>query len=383
MKNERLQAARLQRGWSQKRVGMEIGTSKEMISRWEGGVRMPNLYYQEQLCKLFGQSAEDLGFFTQKEPEVFPQLAHLQADEQLAIFARGISACRDLYYGGFPHQMEAILPLYVRQTALLAGQSGPLQKTALQLASQAFQLSCEISTDREDFGMARRFGQQSLEYAQGAEDPGLQVAALISIANLGWHLSSTQPAFVRSHSNAALQSYKQAISLFDQSVSPLLKGRTYAGLAEVHALRLEKQESLTTLGQAYEIYPREPEADPAYDYMRSSRYALYVFGDCQSRLLMGQPDEAEQALIVMENETNDTEKEPVTNLDSLYYRGEIQFQRNELEEGTIILREAGELAKSLGSRLYFNKLASRFISATEQWPHEPRVHALEEVFRPW
>jgi tetratricopeptide (TPR) repeat protein/transcriptional regulator with XRE-family HTH domain len=43
-------------------VGLEIGTSKGVVSRWETGERTPSRYYQEQLCKLFGRSAQELGF---------------------------------------------------------------------------------------------------------------------------------------------------------------------------------------------------------------------------------------------------------------------------------------------------------------------------------
>lgn len=70
--NAKLQHERLCRGWSQKKVGMEIGTSKEMISRWETGERAPSLYYQEQLCRLFGLSAEDLGFLDLPHEEISP-----------------------------------------------------------------------------------------------------------------------------------------------------------------------------------------------------------------------------------------------------------------------------------------------------------------------
>ncbi len=43
------------------KVGLEIETSKEMVSRWETGERMPSPYYQDKLCILFGMSAADLG----------------------------------------------------------------------------------------------------------------------------------------------------------------------------------------------------------------------------------------------------------------------------------------------------------------------------------
>jgi transcriptional regulator with XRE-family HTH domain/tetratricopeptide (TPR) repeat protein len=471
--NIKLRYQRELRGWSQKRLADQIDTSKEMVSKWEGG-QNPGKYYQEKLCNLFGKSAQELGFLPEPEPdqpsllspdnskqsspknddlqetlaqavtqgimgavekfgskrnqdlnelcrkilEVTPGItigktaiekmpflgaqtlsissvsakkflpqcvpqAELWADDVLDIYARGIAACQDLYYNGNPHQVEAILPLYSHQTALLAQQTGPLQRPAARLASQVYQLACELATDREDFGTARQAGQQAFSYAQLAGDSNLQVAALISLANLGWHLSFAQPCFICQHSKNALQTYKQAVSLLDETVTPLLKGRTYAGMAEVYAMRGQFQEAMQAMGLAYEHFPMKPEDDPAYPYLRASRYALYVFGDAQSRLLLNQPKEAEKALIAMQKETNDPEIEPITKVDLLYYQAEAQIQQGEIKPSVTLLTEAAMLAKSLGSRLYFNKLAASYYRLKEQWPGEPLVVTLEEVFQLW
>lgn len=406
MKNMLLRTARQQHGWSQQQLADFAGVSLSTIERAERGepIRVDNL---ERVCTCLQKTPEQLGLI--KDYEVnrreanktiaglvsglflasstgridLPPFAELWADDLLTSYARGIAACRDLYYNGNPYQVEALLPLYSHQTALLAQQTGALQQSAARLASQAYQLACELATDREDFGTARQAGQQAFSYAQLAGDSNLQVAALISIANLGWHLSSAQPRFIRKHSKDALQAYKHAVSLLDKNVTPLLKGRTHAGIAEVYAMRGQFQEAMRAMGLAYEHFPMKPEDDPAYPYLRASRYSLYVFGDAQSRLLLSQPKEADKALIAMQKETNDPEIEPITKVDLLYYQAEAQIQQGELEPSTAILTEAATLAKSLGSRLYFNKLAANYHQLEEQWPKEPLVGALEEVFQPW
>ena len=181
----------------------------------------------------------------------------------------------------------------------------------------------------------------------------------------------------------ALLPQTQAVSLLSENVTPLLKGRAYAGIAEVYAMRGQFQEAMLAMGLAYEHYPLKPEDDPAYPYLRASRYSLYVFGDAQSRLFLGQPKEADKALIAMQKETNDPQIEPVTKLDMLYYQADVQLQQGELEPSSTILTEAAILAKDLGSRLYFNKLAISYHQLQTQWPSEPLVVALEEVFQPW
>lgn len=60
--NHLLRYARQEQGWSQQRVAEQIGTTEDVISRWERGTRVPGPYYREKLCQLFQRSARDLGF---------------------------------------------------------------------------------------------------------------------------------------------------------------------------------------------------------------------------------------------------------------------------------------------------------------------------------
>ncbi|RAL25937.1 hypothetical protein [Thermoflavimicrobium daqui] len=289
------------------------------------------------------------------------------------LLSQGITACQDLYFSGQPHQIEAILPLYCSQTALLSRQSSPIQQEAAKLASLAHLLACELFADRENFGAAEQAGKTAFMYGQLAGDVNLQVASLIGLGNIAFH---------RKLSSIALHVFQKAISLMDHA-TPLLKGRTYAGIAEVYAMRGQFQETMRALGLAYQYFPLEPEKDPAYPYLRASRYALYVFGDAQSRLFLNQPKEANEALIAMEKETNDPEIEPITKLDLLYYQAEVQIQKREMDQSIIILTEAATLAKDLGSRLYFDKLVHSFNELNVKWPKERRITELEELFLPW
>src|SRR5690349_13099995 len=59
--NELLRRARIQRGWSQAELAEKIGTSFEMVSRWERGAIIPSLHYRKRLCAALGKSAEELG----------------------------------------------------------------------------------------------------------------------------------------------------------------------------------------------------------------------------------------------------------------------------------------------------------------------------------
>lgn len=59
--NERLRRARSLKGWSQADLAAKIGSSFEMVSRWERGVTLPSPYYRERLAAVLGKTAEELG----------------------------------------------------------------------------------------------------------------------------------------------------------------------------------------------------------------------------------------------------------------------------------------------------------------------------------
>src|SRR5256886_16285539 len=92
--NERLRHARSLKGWSQAKLAEEVGTSFEMVSRWERGVTMPTLYFRAHLCTALGMTAEQLGLVydpsellaTPTSPFVF--LACSYADSEKAVVTR-------------------------------------------------------------------------------------------------------------------------------------------------------------------------------------------------------------------------------------------------------------------------------------------------------
>jgi transcriptional regulator with XRE-family HTH domain/tetratricopeptide (TPR) repeat protein len=61
MKPHLLKAEREKRGWSLAKLAEMLGTTTRTVSRWEQGLAIPYPYYREQLCILYGKTAEELG----------------------------------------------------------------------------------------------------------------------------------------------------------------------------------------------------------------------------------------------------------------------------------------------------------------------------------
>src|SRR5436305_9046338 len=60
--NSILRQERQVRGWSQQKVAELVGTSEDVVSRWERGERRPSPFFQEKFCLLYGKNAAELGF---------------------------------------------------------------------------------------------------------------------------------------------------------------------------------------------------------------------------------------------------------------------------------------------------------------------------------
>jgi conflict system STAND superfamily ATPase/helix-turn-helix protein/TIR domain-containing protein len=92
--NEQLRHGRSLKGWSQAKLAEEVGTSFEMVSRWERGITIPTPYFRAQLCAALGMTAEELGLVhrpseplaTPTSPFVF--LASSYADTEKAVVTR-------------------------------------------------------------------------------------------------------------------------------------------------------------------------------------------------------------------------------------------------------------------------------------------------------
>jgi transcriptional regulator with XRE-family HTH domain len=60
--NQLLRRARMERGWTQKKVAESIGAPNDvLVTRWERGMAFPSAHYVERLCQLFELRASDLG----------------------------------------------------------------------------------------------------------------------------------------------------------------------------------------------------------------------------------------------------------------------------------------------------------------------------------
>jgi tetratricopeptide (TPR) repeat protein/transcriptional regulator with XRE-family HTH domain len=107
-----LKAERELRGWSQARVAEAVGSTPRNVSRWEQGQTLPQPYYREQLCLLFGKNARELGLLGDAEEvqlEEIPQSSSAQtADEELSTLPWHVPYQRNRYFTGRTETLERL-----------------------------------------------------------------------------------------------------------------------------------------------------------------------------------------------------------------------------------------------------------------------------------
>src|SRR5437588_726117 len=185
--NERLRHARLLKGWSQAELAEQVGTSFEMVSRWERGVTVPSPHYRKRLYAVLGKTAEELGlvrglsdpFTAPLSPLVLLASSHADAEKAIVshlkttLQGRGIALWSSRQFGRQgTENSRAVLHEVVRAAQVILVIVSPEARTSRHV--------------RDAFEMARRYQRpvcgiwiegQHLEHC--LPESRLELAALI------------------------------------------------------------------------------------------------------------------------------------------------------------------------------------------------------------
>ena len=85
--NDQLKRARFYHGWSQATVAEKIGSDPKTVGRWERGETLPNPFFRKQLCDLFQQEPETLGFVLEerRDPPEELETIHPPVEKVLSV----------------------------------------------------------------------------------------------------------------------------------------------------------------------------------------------------------------------------------------------------------------------------------------------------------
>lgn len=296
-------------------------------------------------------------------------LVRTPAEEFLPLCAASITACWYLMGGSDFMLVEHVLPHYLPRLEMLAKQSSKVQKEAARLASHGHQIAYVITSHQEDFSAALTHCRQAYLFGQVAGDMNIQASALVRQG----------VAFLyRKRPLQTLQSYQQALSAVDQ-LSPLLRARLYAGLAEVYGKLGQEQEARRSISLAYEHFPEHSQQDVASLYVHFERSSLFLH-EGLALLDLHKPADAAQAFAQVDGMAPKLPVSERSRVDFLNQQAMAAAVQNDLEQFSLYIEAAVTSALALGSDLRYSEAWDVYKSALFRWHHEPRMKALGELF---
>lgn len=326
--------------------------------QWESGERFSR---RQAIAALIGTPAAVFGLKSSGVPSL------LHTEEILTLCATHIPLCWQLYFEGGLAEVQRVLPDYVSQLSALAQQPSIYQRRAAAQASQVSQLASLIALQRQDYGAAHLHANQAFVFGELAEDPNLQTAALIRQALVYFYLKRTLPR---------LQTYQKALQ-FSQHATPLLQGRVYSGLMEASSALEQEHDALQFRDLALSAYPENVETDPSFPYTHFKPFAATAFEGLMY-LNLNQPQRAWEVLersrqTIPLGLTPNRVEFAVRQVSTAYALGD-------LDQTCACIESAATMALALGSQLRLDETYEVYEHLHQQWRHESRVKALEEIF---
>jgi tetratricopeptide (TPR) repeat protein len=284
-------------------------------------------------------------------------------------FEKLTALCWGSSNGGSLDVVKHLLPTFLPQLSALAQQPTEYQKKSACLVSQGYQLSYVIASHREDFNAALTACKRAYYFGKVAQDANLQAAALI---RQGVTLLNRKRPY------QTLETYQQALPLAD-NVSPLVRTRLYAGLAEVHGKLQNEQEALRSIGLAHDSFPGDPQRDQASLYIHFS-YSSVFLHEGLALLDLHQPEQAAKALERVDGLHPKMEISERSRIDLLNQQALAAGQQGDLDRFSEYMKEAVTSACELGSELRVSEAWDVFTRTRDQWKDEPRMQSLRSLF---
>jgi transcriptional regulator with XRE-family HTH domain len=291
------------------------------------------------------------------------------AEEVLPLCAAGLVACQELINEGDIAMVKSTLSLYLPALVGFVQHPSYTQRAA-RLAAQGYLLATSVASHLGRLDKMEQFSKAAHTYAQQAQDGTLEFAALIRLADT--YDMGNRP-------RKALETYQLAHASIKDDLSPLVRGRLYAGLAAKSANCAEQQEALAYLGLAHETFPLYPE-EALYGCLSSlGRYDLLLY-DGLTQKHLGRYEEAWKRFVQVGHLQPRPGVPERTRVEFLTYAAEAAVGLRDLERCLLYLETAGKGSLHLGHEQRYAEACQVYRLARVAWPQEAKVVQLQDLF---
>jgi transcriptional regulator with XRE-family HTH domain len=253
---EGLIEARLRLGLSQERLAERVGVTRNTISDWERGVKMPYPIHVKRLCDIFGMNAEELGLSSSFQEEVSTlTVSRGSLEEILQQCHSGLITCRalgsDSGHGGIMAASQ-VSATYV--PLLKAFLSSHQHHTVATLLSQVYQIQQGAAYHLAGTSQSLLYAQEAVHYARLSGDATELAVALHELASVyEWPLPSLPSRYRHQKALEYIEEAVHTVQMRPHSVPPHAQAWIYIGRAKFQALNGLKQEAYASIGKAHEV----------------------------------------------------------------------------------------------------------------------------------
>lgn len=335
----------------------------------------------KQLVLILGAAFTAPGTIANLEP--WQRLSHAVSkphDIDLATlehFARVTEGCWHITNGSQMAVIEQVLPTFLPKLVALTHQPSRHLPTVSGLTTQGYLLAGLVALDQFNLQemeahcqLAVQYGQQ---YSELSHDYNLLAAALKQQATM--FLIAKKPS-------QALAVYEKTLPFIKQ-VSPLLRSRTYSGLAGACARCGREQEALYYLGKAKEIFPDRFEEDPSFLYADSGLSVLHMY-EGLTYLDLDQPEPAWNTFTkVIDGESLQPQITigELTHLEFINLLAKTTVAAHDQERSRAYVGAAVNRSNALHSQWGRSEAWDIYQTMRMVWPGDTKVKTLAEHFR--
>lgn len=291
----------------------------------------------------------------------------LEASE-LQYFADLVQTCWHLSSAQL-QSVEQLLPIFLPAVEHEAHQPSDQQRLAANIACQAEQLASIVALHRDDLLAMEIHRQRAVYFGELSGDMSLYVTASMRLATTYYYLMRPRKAY---------DTYQQAIPHLSQ-VTPLVRARTYIGIAEAAARCGKVQEALAYRSKAHEAFPRHPDQDESAIYADGGHFTLALW-ESLTYMNLDLPEEAAAALQQVKQKPSVLLPARV-GAELINHQATASIAMKRLEESATLVEEGVRQALRLGSQRRYSEAYNNYQQMRLLWRREQRVVALGELFR--
>ena len=387
---EGLIEARLRLGLSQEKLAERVRVTRNTISDWERGVKMPYPIHVKRLCDIFEMNAEELGLSSSFQEDVSTlTVSKGSLEEILQQCCTGLIACHTLGSDGGHDGIMAATQVSATYVPLLkAFLSSHQHHTVATLLSQVYQIQQGAAYHLADTSQSLLYAQEAVHYARLSRNATELAVSLHELASVyEWPHPSLPPRYRHQKALGYIEEAAHTVQMQPRSVPPHVQAWIYIGRAKLQALNGLKQEAYASIGKAHEVRQNGEEFPGIYfGTANLERQAAIAYS------YLGEQPEAIAAFLKTVD-INDERVKPTRSMPDRFHvsllsettYSSLRLPAVQKDKALSVRLWKATLAKALQlhSTTYFNEAQSLLCTMEAIWSDDTEIGDLRDLLVPW